>query len=296
MQLPKFIAAIKKEHRELQTLVRREAIEAVISDNRYGCWSPSILSIIVTHQVNIRVPSALYALRGVVRALNLRAISRFDQCWIPDKSGPENLSGSLTDMKSMNGSKVTYVGNLSRFNVLAESEIVYDVAFILSGPEPQRTMLENIILTQVASTGLRYFIVRGIINGGRPLSGNVSYADFLPTRSMLNLIMRSKCVVARSGYSTIMDLAKLGKKAIFIPTPGQTEQEYLAARLTKMKIAYSIPQHLFNLEDAWAASIGFSGFPASLTRFDLLEESIMRNLKSLRAKEPLSSAQLHVKP
>ncbi len=289
IQTPKFLDAIKGEHEALKNIVTTERIDAVISDNRYGCWSSVVPSIFVTHQTNVRLPAMLSGLQAIVRKLNIRAINRFTQCWIPDISGPQNLSGDLTKIKGFDPSRIRYIGNLSRFKTQPESETVYDVAFVLSGPEPQRAILENIIVAQVKSTRLRYFIVRGIISGGQPLSSNISYADFLSTGSLLNLIMRSTCVVARSGYSTIMDLAKLGKKAIFIPTPGQTEQEYLAKRMMKRKIAYAMAQNSFNLQDAWKASIEFTGFGASMTRFDLLDESIVENLSALLLSENLTS-------
>jgi len=57
-----------------------------------------------------------------------------------------------------------------------------------------------------------------------------------------------------------MDLAKLGKRAIFIPTPGQTEQEYLSRRLMNNRVAFSMNQDKFNLSYAINQSKGFTGF------------------------------------
>ncbi|MEJ7644325.1 MAG: glycosyltransferase [Chryseolinea sp.] len=296
IQTPKFLAVIKNEHKAVESIVAQQRIDAIISDNRYGCWSSAIPSILITHQTNIRLPRSLFFIKALVRRLNIRLVSRFTQCWIPDNDGPLNLSGNLTRIKGLNPSKVKFIGNLSRFAPLAESETVYDVVFVLSGPEPQRKIFENIIVNQVVSTHLRYFIVRGIVAGGPALPGNISYADFLPTKSLLNLITRSRCIVARSGYSTIMDLAKLGKKAIFIPTPGQTEQEYLAKRVKKMKIAYSMPQHLFNLREAWNASAEYTGFFPAPSRFEVFEEIVLKNLTKLLLSENIASVQSHVKP
>jgi predicted glycosyltransferase len=55
-----------------------------------------------------------------------------------------------------------------------------------------------------------------------------------------------------------MELLSLQKKAIFISTPGQTEQIYLAKRLSKLKWAYSIDQNEFKGSDVVSAAGQFS--------------------------------------
>ena len=150
----------------------------------------------------------------------------------------------------------------------------YDVVVVLSGPEPQRTILEGLILAQLPKTSLRVFVVRGTRRAEKPLPSGVEGVDFLNTTELEALLSEATCVVARSGYSSIMDLAKLGKKAIFIPTPGQTEQEYLARRLKKMKLAYSATQRQFNLKRAWRASKHYTGFNFMPGRFNMLHDNV----------------------
>jgi predicted glycosyltransferase len=209
---------------------------------------------------------------------NRRMIYHFTQCWIPESPGAQSLAGKLARFPDGIPARFRYIGNLSRFSgTLAAkpvSDAKYDVIIMLSGPEPQRTILEEIILAQLPKTALRAFVVRGVPHPAKPLPAGVEGADYLGTPELEVLLREAPCVVARSGYSTIMDLAKLGKKAIFIPTPGQTEQEYLARRLKLMKLAYSSSQRQFNLKRAWRASKSYTGFNFMPDRFHMLDDSI----------------------
>ena len=71
-----------------------------------------------------------------------------------------------------------------------------------------------------------------------------------------------------------MDLSKLGKKAIFIATPGQTEQAHLAAQLMSKGIAYCMEQSAFNLKNALKESDKFSGFTNFEDDETLLDQAI----------------------
>lgn len=261
LQLPKFITVIRKEHRYIDRLIENNGIDILISDNRYGCWSQKIPSVFITHQTNIQMPAKFKWLAGMVSGLNRKLINRFSICWIPDITGKKSLAGEM--IFSGNPSiPVQHIGHLSRFTKRNGRPIdKYDVICILSGPEPQRSMLEKIIQEQLKGSGLRYLIVRGVISEGMHSSDGVAdHVDFLDGKELQTVIEQSTCVIARSGYSTVMDLATLGKKAIFIPTPGQTEQEYLAHRLMKMRIAYSISQDRLDVKAALERLKDFSGF------------------------------------
>jgi uncharacterized protein (TIGR00661 family) len=277
-QMPRLRKVIAHEHVLLEGIVAREGVELVISDNRYGCWSSHVPSIIVTHQTTILLPRYIKWLRKTVAWFNRRMIYQFTQCWIPDYPGAHSLAGKLARFPDAIPARFRYIGNLSRFSGTVPSKPAsvtkYDVIVVLSGPEPQRTILERLILSQLPKTSLRAFVVRGTRHPAGPLPAGVEGADFLNTTELETLLSEGTCVVARSGYSTIMDLAKLGKKAIFIPTPGQTEQEYLARRLKMMKLAYSATQRQFNLKRAWRASKSYTGFNFMPDRFNLLEENV----------------------
>ena len=78
----------------------------------------------------------------------------------------------------------------------------------------------------------------------------------------------SELVLSRSGYTTVLDLAKLGKKAFFIPTPGQYEQEYLAERLQKENLVPYCKQEDFKIEMLETVT-DFKGLANFESTFDL---------------------------
>ncbi len=147
---------------------------------------------------------------------------------------------------------------LSRFRHTNNIEHKYDLVCVLSGPEPQRNMFEEKVREQLRSSGLRYFVIRGVYSPTNSCDENG--AEFLNSEGLQAVISQSSLVIARSGYSTIMDLAVLGKKGILVPTPGQTEQEYLADRWKKKGVFYSVPQDSFNLRAALEESKSYTGF------------------------------------
>jgi uncharacterized protein (TIGR00661 family) len=262
LQIPKFLWAIRKEHQQLERIIEEYKIDLVISDNRYGCWSNMVPPVFITHQVTIQMPPLLKWMQPIINYFNARFIERFTQCWIPDTNSPQNLSGVLS---RLNSSKINarFIGILSRFRKTSiNTNFKYSVAIILSGPEPQRSVFEEILLNQVRNGTNQVVLVRGVVEDSVrwKSEGNIMTVNFLPAVELEEIINQSELVIARSGYSTIMDLAKLQKKAILIPTPGQTEQEYLAKRLMEQGICFSMSQHDFNLDYALKQSVGFKGF------------------------------------
>ncbi|NJN43177.1 MAG: glycosyltransferase [Flammeovirgaceae bacterium] len=259
-QLPKFLFAIRKEHQVIEHLTAQQSFDLIISDNRYGCWSSKVQSIFLTHQLKIQVPRSMGWAKGIINFFNRRMINRFSRCWVPDYNGEESLSGKLSEV--INEGTV-YIGPISRFQNDIPQKITYDYLCIVSGPEPQRTIFEDIIRRDFIKSGKRCALVRGkpILNAINKIK-NIDEFDYLPAEELNHLILQSDLIISRSGYTTIMDLHRLGKKAIFIPTPGQTEQEYLAWRFRKKRIAYSMNQSDFNLSLAIENSIGYSGFTA----------------------------------
>jgi uncharacterized protein (TIGR00661 family) len=258
LQLPKFRSVIRREHRKIAALIEEFRIDLVISDNRYGCWSSKIPSVVITHQLNILMPQRWAWLASFVRRINTQMIKRFSYCWIPDYPGEFSLAGELTRYDADALKHIVYVGPLSRFSRTPDLENKYDVLGILSGPEPQRTLFEKLLKAQLDVSGAKYFIVRGIPSLSDSKGENET--DFLTGRELEMAIQQSSLIIARSGYSTVMDLCALGRKAIFIPTPNQTEQEYLAKRFKDENVAYAMPQHAFNLATALAESKVYTGF------------------------------------
>jgi UDP-N-acetylglucosamine transferase subunit ALG13 len=210
--------------------------------------------------------------------MNFRQMKNFDVLWIPDVPGEESLSGKLISFGKLDWTKeLHFVGHLSRFRRSESREVQYDVAVVCSGPEPQRSMLEEKLLPQLKASGLRFAFVRGLITASENSQSDVNIMDFLTSHRLEALLNESAIVIARSGFSTVMDLSVLGKKAIFIPTPGQTEQEYLARRLKEMKIAYAVAQDDFKLSEALAQSLHYSGFKGQ-DPGTLLQEAIQKTL------------------
>jgi len=274
-QLPKFLSAIKKEHLAIEQLVKSSRIDLIISDNRYGCWSSAVPSVFITHQMNILLPPKFKWLEKIVRRLNLSQIKNFSICWIPDYPDGRNLTGKLISLgRNAHLIKVKYIGALSRFTQGKAKETKYDVVCILSGPEPQRTAFEKIAAEQLVRSGLRYFIVRGVVSEEHKRGTTFEGANFLKASDLQSVIEESEYVLSRSGYSTIMDLAALGKKAIFVPTPGQTEQEYLAARLRSKGIAWTMSQQDFDMAKAWDRARSYAGFNQFTNDIDLLTEAL----------------------
>lgn len=260
-QTPKFLSTIRKEHAVIEQIVKSSKIDVIISDNRYGCWSSAIPSVFITHQTNILLPKKFKWLTNPVRRLNVSLIKRFSVCWVPDYPDGRSLAGKLKSLgKKEHLMRLRYIGALSRFSKPVTRGILYDVLCILSGPEPQRTEFEKIVVEQLVRSGLRYFVVRGIVSEHSSPATNFSGVNFLNGSELQSLIEQSEIILARSGYSTIMDLATLGKKAIFVPTPGQTEQEYLGARLRAKGIAFSVAQGKFDLMTALSSARSYTGF------------------------------------
>ena len=265
-QVPKVLQTIIKEHRWLQSAINEHSIDAVISDNRFGFWSRLKPSIFITHQLQIKGPNKW--IEWVLRKANYQHINKYKMCWVPDFKDEPNLAGLLSHPGKFPSIPFTYLGPLSRFTKEENITIIYDVLFLLSGPEPQRSILEAIIYRQLKLYAGRALIVRGKPGeADKPKDFNqVTVINHLPGRELGEAIQASNFIVSRAGYTTIMDMIKLEKKCIFIPTPGQTEQEYLANHLHQQNISIAIEQQNFNLGQALQAA---SIFPYQLPTYNM---------------------------
>lgn len=275
LQLPGFVRTIVREHKMINEYVRRYSIDLVISDNRYGCWSRNATSVFITHQSNILMPKRFGWLSSLVRHASGYLIRKFDICWIPDFPAEQTLAGELTSFdKTAFHHKVEFLGSLSRFHWRQTEHIDYDILAICSGPEPQRTIFENILIEQLGRSGMKYLLVRGVPGE----SSSPDKVDFMTSAQLEDAIGRSAIIISRSGYSTVMDMQALGRKAVFIPTPGQTEQEYLARRLKENRICFSMRQHEFDLVKALRESVNYTGFSPKRAS-DLLRPAIEKALR-----------------
>lgn len=242
--LPKIVRAIKAEKKALEAIIDSHKIEGVISDNRLGVYSKKVPSVIITHQLQVLSGNTTW----LSTTLHQKFIKRFDECWVPDRQGEFNLSGKLSQ-KTLQKIPIKYIGPLSRFHK-TESKINYDILILLSGPEPQRTILEEKLLNAFEDYEGHLLFVKGIVENEqkRIKKGHLTIYNFMTSEHLEKSLNESELVISRSGYTTIMDLAKLNKKAFFIPTPGQFEQVYLANRLTELGIVPSCIQDDFTIE------------------------------------------------
>jgi uncharacterized protein (TIGR00661 family) len=279
LQAPKIVQKIKAEQKLLDQLITKHALDGVISDNRFGLNSKRIPCAFITHQIYIQAP----LLGQQLYRINKSYIDQFNECWIPDLEGELNLSGDLSHNKNM-PDNTHYIGPLSRFSPsVTNAKNEYDVMAIVSGPEPQRSVFEALLLKQLQELNRTALLVRGLPNETAiPDSGNakITIKNHLDAAEMQEAISKSEVLVCRPGYSSLMDLAALGKRAIFIPTPGQTEQEYLAQLHLQQGHFYFEDQKQFNLKTALEKSRNFNGVSLANTS-QLLQEKISTYLNSL---------------
>jgi len=248
-QIPKIFFAARYEKKWLKQIVKKYQIDGIISDNRLGLSHKNVPSIFITHQLHILTENRW--LDRIVQRINYAYINRFSSCWIPDLATENNYAGTLSHPIKKPAIPVHYLGVLSRLQ-FKESDIKYRVCFLLSGPEPQRTILETELMAQLKNLDGPMLMVRGLPNEKEvPSNSNPQLTIYNHQNgSMLNmLISQSELVVCRSGYSSVMDLIACHKKAILIPTPGQTEQIYLAKHLEEKGLFVSALQSNINLPD-----------------------------------------------
>jgi uncharacterized protein (TIGR00661 family) len=231
LQLPRFASQIKYEEKLIAQLIEKINPDLIISDNRFGFRSSMVRSIIMSHQLNIK--AGIFS--WLANKINHTLIHRFDAIWVPDSEASSGLSGELGHNSKLL-KPIHFIGPLSRFN---EKRVIqnpsskpfkHQLVALLSGPEPMRTILENELVSIIDRENLNAVIVRGITNtqSTNTDSTNIEWHNHLPSEKIISLMEQSRNIVCRSGYSTLMDLAAIKRKAILIPTPGQKEQEYLA--------------------------------------------------------------------
>ena len=241
---PKMLKAIKAEKRFTAQLIDELEIDGLISDTRLGVYSKHLPSVFITHQINVLSGSTT----KLSSKIHQHIIKKFDQCWVPDQQNEPNLSGILGHLNHYNPA-IKYIGPLSRFKKI-ETEQDIDILALISGPEPQRTLLQEQLISKLKQLNKTIVVVCGVVEKEQTVTttGSMTIYNFMTSRQLENILNRSQLIISRSGYTTVMDLAKLGKKAFFIPTPGQFEQEYLAQKLHKDGLVPHCTQEDFNIE------------------------------------------------
>ncbi|HEX5151820.1 MAG TPA: glycosyltransferase [Parafilimonas sp.] len=248
LQIPKILKIIRFENKWLSQIIETKKFDAVISDNRFGFHTKQVASVFMTHQLQIE--TNFWGTKTLLRHLNYQYINRFRECWVPDFADSLNISGQLSHPEILPAIPVKYLGPLSRFMKSNRSALIkFKYVAIISGPEPQRSVFEKKIIEVASKTDDEFLLVRGL-PGEREstfLPSNCKAFNHLNTNEMAEAIESGEFVVSRCGYTTVMEILSLQKKSILIPTPGQTEQEYLAKHLLKQNWCYT-----FNQEDDFA--------------------------------------------
>lgn len=242
---PKILKAIWDEHQMTKKIVKKFDINGVISDNRLGVFSNKVPSVFITHQINVMSGSST----KMSTWIHQKIINKFDVCWVPDVEGFPNLSGKLGRTKNSK-LNIKYIGPLSRLQ-FKEKLILYDLMVLLSGPEPQRTLLENHLMNELKSFTGKVLFVRGVMESEKQIhhQDNIEIHNFMVAKELEKAINSSTMVLSRSGYTTVMDLACLKKMCFFIPTPGQYEQVYLAKKYMKEGLVPYNTQEKFKITD-----------------------------------------------
>lgn len=244
LQAPKILKAVKKEKQVIATYIQKSNVVGIISDNRFGVRSDNIPSVYITHQINVL--SGIFTF--FTSKIHQQIIKKFDECWIPDCIDEPTFSGKLSHIHKTEV-KTKRIGILSRFKK-ENRPIENDVLIVLSGPEPHRENLEKKLLQEFKEYQGKVVLVQGVLSDTQTISriGNLVSYNYMLSEQLQDVINCTELVICRSGYSSIMDLVKLHKKAFFIPTPNQTEQEYLAQCLEEQKIAPYTQQKLFKIK------------------------------------------------
>lgn len=238
-QFPFFVFHALWEHWLLKKIVRQHGITVIISDNRFSLWNKQIKSIYLTHQLMVKMPPSMAFLEHAVWKLHRWVIFHYDECWIPDTPGEDNLSGDLSHQYAL-PPHARFIGWLSRFPVVStfQPEKHYQYLCLVSGPEPQRTLFEQSLMDRFGKSEQSVLLIRGKPSDYPAVFsvGSVDVMAHSPDDVLQQYMLDTPVIICRSGYSTLMDLAVLGIENVeLVPTPGQTEQIYLATRYHERK-------------------------------------------------------------
>lgn len=242
--LPKFYRTMAAEKKMVREWCGKNLIDGIISDNRFGVRTMGIPCVYITHQLNVLSGSTTYFSSW----LHQRIIKKFDVCWVPDVNDATlNHSGKMGHIDK-SAFPIKYFGIMSRMKKKPKPKQI-DILAVISGPEPQRSQFEKILIRELQGSDKTILLIQGVVEEKQTWTkqGNISLVNFMQSEELSNYINQSEVVISRSGYSSIMDLSLMEKKAFFVPTPGQYEQEYLARRLKNLGIAPFCKQNKFKL-------------------------------------------------
>ncbi len=286
--IPALLRAIAQEKKRFDRILAENRFDLIISDNRMSVYSNKIPSYFISHQLRFSMPRYLYPFEMMTMPFNSFFHSKFKGVIVPDikpKSESQNLSGKLCS-SSVNATncRVYYAGILTSTKKMALDRDL-DFLAIASGPEPQRTRLEEIILKQVQKLPGEKVVLLGSPQKEfhKKLDEHTAVHSYVSTEEKTALMNRAKFVIARSGYTTMMELAELETgHGLFTPTPGQTEQEYLSRYYARQGWFLSRNQYKLNLAEDVTEAMHYRGFPKMAKTADnvkrLYENALRKHL------------------
>jgi uncharacterized protein (TIGR00661 family) len=280
-QIPGILRTIYQENRWLKGVIKSYKPNGVISDNRFGLHHNTVPCVYITHQLTIKAPGRLG--EWLAQKVHYHYINQYSQCWVPDAAELPNLAGKLSHPAVKPRIPVHYLGPLSRFERQNGNNKIYDLLIIISGPEPQRTIFEELLLKELTVYTGKTLLVRGLPGSNSVLQQQhqtLRVVNHLASNQLSLAIQQSGLVLSRSGYTTIMDLVKLMQKAILVPTPGQAEQEYLAAYLQQQGLFTCMKQEDFSLTEALKQADKITAIPFE-TDTDLYKKAVANWVKTL---------------
>ena len=295
-------AVMKYEHHFAEEMVERHGYDVLFSDNRFAFYSKNAYSIYMTHQRRIAFPQAFSAFEGVGTVWHANVMRKFDEVWVPDLEFFPGYAGSLSHTGAAPSDKtMRFVGPLSRFSEcmpvesleaevidfekIAEKTARYKVVAIVSGVEPARTQFEQQLRHALFEIPGRHLMILGkpSVERKRWKEKNIEFQTHMPTAEFADAVRRADFVVSRGGYSTVMDMAELGAKCIFVPTPGQFEQIVLAHDLSESGFAAYIPAEKLSARTLTKAFESCENFPC-LSKQNLLQKAVREVIKKVKER------------
>lgn len=274
--IPTLIDAYLSERKKAERIFSQNTFDLIISDSRSGVFSGQVPSIQITHQLQQSLPLIAWPLELLGVYIQADAFSKFARIVVPDNSpGRGALAGKLSrTLIPALRDRIYYSGIMASVRKEPVKKDI-DYLIVISGMEPQRTALEKILMRQIPLLPGRKVILLGkpAADKIRTLEDGTVIYSFISSEEKSRLMSRACFIICRSGYTTMMDIAEAGlKSGLFIPTPGQWEQEYLSRYYEDEGWFFSRSQHGLRLVRDIPGAAGFSGFPAMTTT----EENVRR--------------------
>jgi len=275
--VPRIMWIWHREKRRVAELLRQERFDLIVTDHRNGLVRSDVRSCFITHSPRYIAPWRDPFMEGIMEWFLARWFAPVYKILIPDDE-EGGMSGDMSHkIRFTPREKLAYLGILSSAH---RRDLPQDIDYFItiSGPEPQRTMFADKVLSQVDKLSGKIVIALGTPGGTAPKLGNkIEIYPYLNRDKQEEMLNRAKLVICRSGYTTLMELAEIGRKALLIPTPGQSEQEYLAKTLRERGEFYSVRQNKLDLVRDTKIASTYSGH----TPHHLTEESVERFLKTV---------------